>query len=166
MAQEKRSPSFLVTLLGLAIFFGAIYFIMRYSPEKSLSTKKKQKQVEELTEKVTSSLEELFDGQCAVCLDVDAEKKLPLLPKESFSRNVDMLYCYSKLDNPAEIASVTHYWFFKGQLIGEKRLPLPKKSPYAVWSRMDMPEHPAGKWHVDVLAGNGRKICTTHFRLE
>ncbi len=164
---EKKPRSFLVTLLGLAIFFGAIYFIMRYSPEKSLSTKKKKEQIEQLAEKARSSMEEgLVNSECVVCLDVDTEQMVPLLAKESFNKNVDMLYCYSKFDEPPGTTSVTHYWFFKGQLVGEQRLPVPKKAPYAVCSRMQMPENLAGKWHVDVLAANGRKMCTVYFRLK
>lgn len=98
-----------------------------------------------------------------VCLDVDAQKKKPLIAKGRFSRYIDMLYCFTEISG-AIPDYLIHDWVHEGGQTYRQRIKMGNDTK--VWSNMEMSPDKDGTWRVDVYTGDGQFLDSAHFVLK
>lgn len=99
--------------------------------------------------------------KAVICLDVDEGK--PLLAKETFSRRVDHLFCYTSLGSGTS-QTITHRWIYNDRLLHEKTFEPFEGTPF-VASKMEMSELWQGSWRVEIAISE-QVVRTLTFELE
>jgi len=152
----------LLWVVEVFVFFGALYYFAAQSnPKISNSLKSGAGTQTSLSSAVTYS-GTAVEGT-VICLDIDPNNQLPLLPKDSFNSKIDYLYCYTMFNqNPS--SRVTFTWTYRNQTIGEKTVPV-NAQKRAAWCKMEMSSERRGKWSVYLTDQNGNEIDKVFFRL-
>jgi hypothetical protein len=97
-----------------------------------------------------------------VCLDVDAKKKKPLVPKGRFSKYIDRLYCFTEISGKMPDVLI-HDWVYKGQTYRQR---IKVGNDTKVWSQMEMSPDKTGTWRVDIFTGDGTFLDSADFVLK
>lgn len=147
-------------LIELVLFFIGFYLVYtRYLDESPEPMGDKQVQVEN----APAGKSDEAAGEVVICIDVDEENGVPLLPKKSFSKYIDYLYCFSRIAN-SRTRIVVHYWFYDGKLEAKYRVNI--QSGNAGWSKHEMSPNKKGDWSVQVRKENGALLGEAKFRLR
>ncbi|MBN1479730.1 DUF2914 domain-containing protein [candidate division KSB1 bacterium] len=99
-----------------------------------------------------------------VCLDIDVEKKQPLLPKGRFSKYIDVLYCFTEISGKIPNALV-HDWIYEGEVLYSQRTVLNGIDTKA-WTKMSMSPEKTGTWRVNIRTDNGQLLGSADFVLK
>ena len=97
-----------------------------------------------------------------VCLDVDAKKQKPLVPKGRFSKYIDRLYCFTEISGKKPDVLI-HDWIYKDQTYRQR---IQVGNDTKVWSQMEMSPDKAGAWRVDIYTGDGTFLDSADFVLK
>lgn len=98
-----------------------------------------------------------------VCLDIDAVKKKPLVPKGRFSKYIDRLYCFTEISGALPDVLI-HDWVYEGKQTYRQRIKIGNETK--VWSQMEMSPDKAGTWRVDIFTGDGTFLDSADFVLK
>ncbi|MBN1466448.1 DUF2914 domain-containing protein [candidate division KSB1 bacterium] len=99
-----------------------------------------------------------------VCLDIDVERKMPLLAKGRFSKYIDVLFCFTEIAGPIPDVLV-HEWIFADGVPFRQRINL-NGSERRAWTKMSMSPEKSGKWRVDIRTGKGDYLGSAEFVLK
>ncbi len=96
-------------------------------------------------------------ADAVICKDV--VDRVPVDADTVFSVSVGKLCCFTRITGAQIPTTVTHVWYFEETERG--RMALPVGSPnWRTMSSKIIQAHEIGRWHVDVLAPNGRVLFT------
>jgi hypothetical protein len=98
--------------------------------------------------------------KAAICLDV--ENGRPLVCKSEFSKLVDHLYCYVRI-NGSKSYTVSHRWIYDDRLVHEETFSVSPGEQILV-SKMEMIPAWQGSWLVEVMS-SGKLITQLSFEL-
>jgi len=93
------------------------------------------------------------------------EKQLPVDRIESYRADFDKLYCFTEIVGAQVNTEVIHVWYFQESEMARITLPIRSADWRTYSSKRFLPQW-AGRWRVEVLDGDGRKIATIPFQLE
>jgi hypothetical protein len=98
--------------------------------------------------------------QAVICLDVEDGR--PLMPKSEFSKLVDHLYCYVRI-NGSKSYTVRHRWIYDDRLVHEETFSVSPGEQILV-SKMEMIPAWQGTWLVEVMS-SGQLLTQLSFEL-
>lgn len=103
-------------------------------------------------------------ASAVICIDIDEEKNKPLLAKDSFSRYIDYLYCFSRVSG-ARPKAVIHYWIYEDAVVLREKAKV-DASTMTAWSKAPMSPDKKGAWRVDIRLESGRLLGSAAFTLK
>ena len=146
-------------IVELALFIVGFYIVyhnfLDESPAEETAVSEKQVAASGLQTTLESAV---------VCIDVDEDNVKPLLAKESFSKYIDYLYCFSRVSGPRPKA-VFHYWIYDDNVVVREKASVDKATG-AAWSKATMSPDKKGKWRVDIRLDDSQLLGSTAFNLN
>ena len=82
-----------------------------------------------------------------------------------FNRNVDSLFCYTRIQNQGKKQEVKHVWYYEDQLMTQIRYNIKKSNIYRSWTRKTILPHQVGHWRVDIQDSAGKIIGSKEFQI-
>jgi hypothetical protein len=82
-----------------------------------------------------------------------------------FKKDVDSLFCYTRIQNQGKKQEVKHIWYYEGEQMTQIRYNIKKSNIYRSWTRKTILPHQIGKWRVDVQASSGKIIGSKEFQI-
>ena len=82
-----------------------------------------------------------------------------------FSKNVDSLFCYTRIQNQGKKQEVKHVWYYEGDEMTRIRYNIKKSNIYRSWTRKTILPHQIGKWRVDIQDTSGKIIGSKEFQI-
>jgi hypothetical protein len=163
--------------IGLFVIVVGCLLVIKYNRQNPQTKKPASQAVKQETDSKAGSAEATFPAQsekssektqlvsAVVCLDVDENEGKPLLPKLTFSKNVDYLFCYSEFGGPVESQRVFHRWVYRDEVVSVTELMISEENR-KVWSKCLIPKHSEGNWYVDILSEEGGQLGRVSFSLN
>jgi hypothetical protein len=113
----------------------------------------------------TTSLAEEAAANLEVTELVVAKNVVDLAPVDtaaSFTSDVGMLYCFSKVKVQEESATIFHSWYYKNEKVAQIELNVKKSDGFRTYSSKTILSDQKGEWKVEVFdaAGNVLKSVT------
>jgi hypothetical protein len=88
----------------------------------------------------------------------------PVEPGSSFPVSVGKLYCYTKIDNIQNSASIVHAWYYGDTQRAMVSLNINPPSWRTYSSKIIQP-HETGAWRVEILDTSGNLLKTVRFEV-
>jgi hypothetical protein len=82
-----------------------------------------------------------------------------------FNKDVDSLFCYTRIQNQSKKQEVKHVWYYEDQLMTQIRYNIKKSNIYRSWTRKTILPHQVGHWRVDVQDSAGKIIGSKKFQI-
>jgi|TARA_B100000029_G_C17531942_1_gene943563 hypothetical protein len=82
-----------------------------------------------------------------------------------FSKNVDSLYCFTRIQNTGGKQEVKHVWYFEDRLMTQVRYNIKKSNIYRSWTKKTILSNQVGQWRVDVQDSDGNVIGSKQFEI-
>ena len=118
--------------------------------------------VQATTKKVSSNGVSVLRSQ--MCTGIDGHE--PVGAASSFGLDVGRIYLFTRLELPVGTsATVQHVWKLDERLMSVVDLEV-RGPGFRTWSYKAITDQAAGKWTVDVVAGNGDIVETVDFWVE
>ncbi|MBD3384583.1 DUF2914 domain-containing protein [candidate division KSB1 bacterium] len=164
-------------LLQIVFILFAIFVVLKYQRHYAKAPQAVEPQVQTAVEESIASVptptpapveEEkkqpthhaLTIEQAVICLDV--ENGRPLIFKSEFSKLVDHLYCYVRV-NSSETYSMSHRWIYDDRLVHEETFSVSPGEQILV-SKMEMIPAWQGSWLLQVMS-SGQLLTQLSFEL-
>lgn len=90
--------------------------------------------------------------------------KTPVNISKTFSIETGKIYCFSKVRTDKIPTYIYHVWYKNGKKFSEIRLNI-KYNSYRTWSYKTLYPNDIGKWKVELLDRNRKKIAETFFEV-
>lgn len=170
LKQEKHSVSKPVQPLQNFITPKSLKFESGRTQKDLLSVKKEEVTEENDSESIVKKqIEQLKEPQPLSLRDIQFCKSVknrnPVGADVYFSKYVDSLYCYTRIQNPGKKQEVKHKWYFEDKLMTQIRYNIKKSNTYRSWTRKTIRPYQVGKWRVDVLDASGSIIGSKNFEI-
>ncbi len=102
-------------------------------------------------------------AQSAVCQDV--VDRQPVGIGDVFPKEISKLYCFTKVVGASSETTITHNWYYNGDL--KASVVLPVRSPsWRTWSSKTIDPSMTGEWMVEILAADGTALDSVIFYLK
>ncbi len=99
----------------------------------------------------------------AICQDV--VDRQPVGVGDVFPKEISKLYCFTKVVGARSETTITHNWYYNGDL--KASVVLPVRSPnWRTWSSKTMDPSMTGEWMVEILAADGTALDSLIFYLR
>ena len=82
-----------------------------------------------------------------------------------FNKDVDSLFCYTRIQNQGKKQEVKHVWYYEDQLMTQIRYNIKKSNIYRSWTRKTILPHQIGQWRVDIQDSAGNIIGSKEFQI-
>ena len=82
-----------------------------------------------------------------------------------FTKNVDSLFCYTRIQNTGRKQEVKHVWYYEGQLMTQVRYNIKRSNIYRSWTHKKILPNQIGNWRVDVQDSAGNVIGSKQFQI-
>lgn len=82
-----------------------------------------------------------------------------------FNKDVDSLFCYTRIQNQGKKQEVKHVWYYEDQLMTQIRYNIKKSNIYRSWTRKTILPHQVGQWRVDIQDSFGKIIGSKEFQI-
>ena len=82
-----------------------------------------------------------------------------------FNKDVDSLFCYTRIQNQGKKQEVKHVWYYEDQLMTQIRYNIKKSNIYRSWTRKTILPHQVGHWRVDIQDSAGKIIGSKEFQI-
>jgi len=82
-----------------------------------------------------------------------------------FAPDVKQLSCFTRLTNPADMAQVSHVWFYKDKQMTKVDLGVKGKT-WRTWSTKTISPEWKGDWRVEVQDSAGSVLSTVSFQIK
>ena len=82
-----------------------------------------------------------------------------------FNKDVDSLFCYTRIQNQGKKQEVKHVWYYEDQLMTQIRYNIKKSNIYRSWTRKTILPHQVGHWRVDIQDSFGKIIGSKEFQI-
>ena len=99
-----------------------------------------------------------------VCLDIDVERRKPLLAKGRFSKHIDALFCYTEVSGKIP-NTLFHDWIYDDGVPFRQKVRL-NGSDRIGWTKMTMSPSKEGTWRVEIRTDDGQFIGSADFVLK
>ncbi len=98
-----------------------------------------------------------------VCQDV--VDRQPVGVGEVFPREIEKIFCFTKVVGAQGETTITHNWYYNGNLKASIVLPV-RSSNWRTWSSKKMDQAWTGEWMVEILAADGTALDSVIFYLR
>ncbi len=99
----------------------------------------------------------------AVCQDV--VDRQPVGAGDVFPKEISKVYCFTKVVGASSETTITHNWYYNGDL--KASVVLPVRSPsWRTWSSKTIDPAMTGEWMVEILAADGTALDSVIFYLR
>ena len=99
----------------------------------------------------------------AVCQDV--VDRQPVGVGDVFPKEISKVYCFTKVVGAHTETTITHNWYYNGDL--KASVVLPVRSPsWRTWSSKTIDPSMTGEWMVEILAADGTALDSLIFYLR
>ena len=82
-----------------------------------------------------------------------------------FNKDVDSLFCYTRIQNQGKKQEVKHVWYYEDQLMTQIRYNIKKSNIYRSWTRKTILPHQVGQWRVEIQDSSGKIIGSKEFQI-
>jgi hypothetical protein len=127
-------------------------------PPKTLSNPKVKKIINQDAEVHSLRLRDI-----QICKNV--VKRTPEGTDVYFNKDVDSLFCYTRIQNQGKKQEVKHVWYYEDQLMTQIRYNIKKSNIYRSWTRKTILPHQVGQWRVDIQDSSGKIIGSKEFQI-
>lgn len=93
------------------------------------------------------------------------EERVPTNADTSFTNDVERVYCFTQITGAPDTTSVTHIWYHNDEEKARVKLKVGVKA-WRTWSSKAIWKNWVGKWHVSVVAANGKVLETKSFAIK
>jgi len=83
----------------------------------------------------------------------------------TFASTVETLFYFTKIDQATEPTSISHEWYWQGELVATVELDV-KSDAWRTWSSKRIMPHQTGRWTLISKRPDGSTAQTTSFSLE
>ena len=144
----------------------------KYNPNKKnlpntkqeILESKPQSDIEKESNKVEEKQKDILRlRDIQICKNVI--NRIPVGTDVYFSKNVDSLYCYTRIQNTGGKQEVKHAWYYEDRLMTQIRYNIKKSNIYRSWTKKTILRNQIGKWRVDVLDSDGTIIGSKKFEI-
>lgn len=101
--------------------------------------------------------------EAAVCRGV--VNRAPVGAGDVMSKDVEKIYCFTKITGATGETEVTHNWYYKGSLKSSVVLPV-KSGSWRTWSSKSIVPEWTGEWMVEILSRDGKPLDTIIFFVQ
>ncbi len=101
--------------------------------------------------------------EAEICTSV--EDRTPVGAGNSFSSDVEELYCFTKIVSNQDEGSIVHVWLYNDRVMARVELPF-KAKHWRTWSKKTILPSWTGKWRVDVEASDGTLLSSKEFEIK
>ena len=102
--------------------------------------------------------------EAVLCEEV--EKKEPEYIGTTFSKDVELVYCYTVVQGAQGTTTFKHVWYFGDKKMGAIPLKIKKSKRWRTWSNKTILPEWTGKWKVDIVSVHGRVLKSVAFEIE
>ena len=162
MKEKVKQGLRFVWFFELVLFLAGFYIVYRYFDVNDYQRPARSSQPE--MQNSTPVAEETILERAEICIDIDEEQYKPLLPKKTFNKFIDYLYCFTEISGKIPDV-IIHYWFYEDEMIAQKKVNMNVDPPVG-WSRMSMSSERAGSWRVEIRTQNDVFLGSTNFILR
>jgi hypothetical protein len=98
-----------------------------------------------------------------ICQDV--VDRTPMGTGDVFPKEIEKLFCFTRIVGAQGTIEITHNWYYKGNL--QASVPLKVDSTnWRTWSSKTMSSQMTGEWMVEVLSGDGIPLESIIFFIQ
>jgi len=98
-------------------------------------------------------------------LATGVENREPVGAASAFPSDVGRVYAFTRVAGAGEEGSVTHVWYYAGQVKAQVQLPV-RSADWRTWSSKTVLPTWTGEWLVEVQAPDGRVLASLPFTVE
>ena len=98
-----------------------------------------------------------------VCQDV--VDRSPVGSGDVFSKDIERVYCFSRVVGMQGQGNITYNWYYKGTLKASVNLPV-RSSNWRTWSSKTMDPELPGEWMVEILSEQGTPLQSIIFFIQ
>jgi hypothetical protein len=127
-----------------------------------------EKKAEKGIEKAESTMSTAADYDINIekaVIAQDVENLAPVGESSEFSKDVDKIYCFSKVTGVEGEATIKHKWYFGEKLAAEIPLRIKSSSWRTYSSKTIVPEF-AGNWKVEITTEDDKVLETLDFEIK
>lgn len=100
--------------------------------------------------------------QFLICKQV-AKDRIPIERGVEFPGDVNMLSCFTAINNPGDSTIVTHIWYYEGRDVARIDMEIGTSPFWRTWSVKKIPPNSVGQWGVYVFDAEGIEIGKKDF---
>ncbi|HSH71251.1 MAG TPA: DUF2914 domain-containing protein [Deferrisomatales bacterium] len=98
-------------------------------------------------------------------LATGVENRQPVGTANTFPADVGRVYAYTRVVGAAGEGSVTHVWYYAGQVKAQVQLAV-RSDDWRTWSSKTILPGWTGEWLVEVQGADGRVLASVPFQVE
>ncbi|MDF1553179.1 MAG: DUF2914 domain-containing protein [Deferrisomatales bacterium] len=98
-------------------------------------------------------------------LATGVENRQPVGTANTFPADVGRVYAYTRVVGAAGEGSVTHVWYYAGQVKAQVQLSV-RSDDWRTWSSKTILPGWTGEWLVEVQGADGRVLASVPFQVE
>lgn len=98
-------------------------------------------------------------------LATGVENRQPVGAASAFAADVGRVYAFTRIAGAESEGSVTHVWYYAGQVKAQVQLPV-RSEDWRTWSSKTVLPNWTGEWLVEVQAPDGRVLASLPFTVE
>ena len=124
----------------------------------------KAEEPEALEEQIFTWADSLKIKEAVLCEEV--ENREPEYIGTTFSKDVELVYCYTVVQGAQGTTTIKHVWYFGDKKMGAIPLKIKKSKRWRTWSNKTILPEWTGKWKVDIVSVHGRVLKSVAFEIE
>ena len=98
-------------------------------------------------------------------LATGVENRQPVGSASTFPADVGRVYAYTRVVGAAGEGSLTHVWYYAGQVKAQVQLPV-RSDDWRTWSSKTILPGWTGEWLVEVQGADGRVLASVPFQVQ
>ena len=102
-------------------------------------------------------------GFGAICLDV--QDRAPVGADTVFNSDVELLYCFTRIEGAKDSTTVTHLWYYGETKVSEGKLSV-RSARWRTYSKKEINPKWTGRWNVVVLSEVGDPLAQLSFLIQ
>ena len=102
--------------------------------------------------------------EAVLCEEV--ENREPEYIGTTFSKDIELVYCYTVVHGAQDTTTIRHVWYFGDKKMGAVPLRIKKSKRWRTWSNKKILPEWTGKWKVDVVSVHGRVLKSVAFEIQ
>ncbi len=91
--------------------------------------------------------------------------RVPVGESDIFPKEIQRLYCFSKVTGAAEDTVVAHKWYYKDKAVSAVYLKVRSKN-WRTYSNIRIRPEKTGEWKVEIISSKKKILKTIYFMIE